>query len=186
MQRHAQAALHVAVAGDEQHGLARLQCADHGVRHGAVACDLNPRHRPDLRLGQGVAVAFPNALLLRLQRQGWQARVQRGVGHGFAQMSHRQVGAQHGHAGAHGGHYDGAIGFPRPTRVVPRQGCAHGGFAGAGSQVGRAVPLLGHFHRHRRQTALVCQPLHGLALQLLVVGRIVLFAQQQRVGRQQG
>ena len=74
MQRHAQRAVHVPVAGHQQHRAAGLPRGAHGVGHGDVARDLHPRHGPDLRFGQQAAVAVAHALLLLGQRGGRQAQ----------------------------------------------------------------------------------------------------------------
>ncbi|MNV81002.1 hypothetical protein D3C71_1746380 [compost metagenome] len=60
------------------------------------------------------------------------------------------------------------------------------GVGGVARQGLRAVAALGHLHHHGRQLAFCGQPQHGLALQALVVGRIVLFAEQQHIGGEQG
>jgi hypothetical protein len=46
--------------------------------------------------------------------------------------------------------------------------------------------LLGHFYRQRGQFAARGQPFNGAAFQLLMFDGVVLFAQQQNVGGQQG
>ena len=130
-------------------------------------------------------MAVADALTLHRQQLGGQAVIERGLAHGLAHLRQRQVGPQHRGASGHGGHDHRAVRPPRPARVVPGQGGAHLARAGVGRQAGRAVSGFGHLQHHGGQLTAIGQPLHHLALQLLVFGRIVLLTQQQRIGRQQ-
>ena len=75
--RHPQLAVHVARRRrSAPRSFPARRGVDERLRHGAVTCDLDPRHRGDLALGQHVAVALPDGLLLRLQRRSGQQRVE--------------------------------------------------------------------------------------------------------------
>jgi len=180
---HAQVAPHMAVAGHQQHRLPGSQRSHRHLGQAAVAGDLNACHGRDLPFGQQAAVAFANLGLLLRQCLGRQPLVQRGVGHGGAHLCARQVAPQHRHARFHRCHHHRAVHRPGPAAVGivgPLQGLAHLGFAGAAGQTGGLQALFGHFQHQRRQLAALAERLHRGALQRLVLGRIVLFAQQQQ------
>ncbi len=122
---------------------------------------------------------------LPAQHRGRHAGIPGRILHGPAHPRAGQVAAEHRHAGTHGFHHHRAVVRPGPGRVVPCQRCAHGGFGGIARQAGRAVAGLGHLHHQRRQLPAARQRGDGLALQPLVVGRVVLLAQEQDLGGQQ-
>ena len=122
----------MAAAGQQQHGFAGRGGLQDAARHGQVARDLHACHRSDLALGQRVAVPQPDGLLLRLESSNSKPRIERRIGHRFAQPRQRQVAAQHRHTGTNRGHHRGPIGWPGPGLVAPLQGLPHCGFIGAG------------------------------------------------------
>jgi hypothetical protein len=74
-------------------------------------------------------------------------------------------------------HIHGTIGRPGPGSVLPLQGRLHLRLRGIARQRCSAAAL-GHLQHQGRQLAARRQPLHRCTLQTLVVGRIVLLAQQ--------
>lgn len=185
MRWHAQVAQHMAAASHQQHCLAGAQRLLGRPGHAGVAGDLDAGHGRNLRLRQQPAVAVAQRLVLLRQRGGGQVPVPAGLRHGGPHAGAGQVASQHGHAGAHGRHHHRAIGLPWPGGVVPLQGGLGLRFAGIAWQAPGAVAPLGHLHHHGRQLPARRQPRHGLALQALVVGCIVLLAQQQYIGGKQ-
>ena len=173
----------MAAARQQHHHLAGLDGADQRVGHADVFGDLDTGHRHGLGFGQQVAVATANGLLLHLPGGGGQAAVECGFSHGTPHLHARQVGTQHRNPGMDGRHHGRAIGRPRPAFFVPLQSLAHGEFAAVGGQAGGAVARIGHLQRQCGQTAAGGQRLHDVTLYLLVFRCVVLFTEQQQVGR---
>jgi hypothetical protein len=169
----------------EQHHLAGAPCGAGGLGHGLVACHLDAGHAGHAGLGQQAAVPVAHGLVLALQGGGAQQRFEAGVGLRGAQLGPGQVAAQHRYARAHRRHGHGAVVLPRPERLAPAQCGLHLGLAGLRRQALGAAACFGHLHHQRRQQPALGQPLHRLALHVLVLGGVVAFAQQQYFGGQQ-
>jgi len=127
-------------------------------------------------------MALGNGLALQRQRRGWQMAVQRPILHGGAHAATRQVAAAHRYACGHCGHDHRLVAFPGPEFLVPVQGGAHPVLVRVRWQAVGGRARLGHLDHQRRQEAARGQPAHRVLLPALVLGRIMLLAQQQRLG----
>ena len=176
----------MATTSQQHHHLARQRCLAQRGGHADVFGDLYARHQSNLIFRQQVAVPDADQLLLCLERRAGQLVVQLGVAHGTAHGFTRHVGADHRHASAYRRHDGRPISLPWPGFVVPFQGRLRLQFSRAGMQRSSGRPCVGHFKRHRTQQAPLRQHGDDLSLNLLVFGRVMLLAQQQYIGGQQG
>ena len=134
MLRHAKTAHHMAMASQQHHGAPGQGYPADGLRHSPITGYLHAGHGRNLALGQELAVAIANALLLGAQCSLGQGLVQAAVLHGGAQVGARQVGAEHRHTPPHCGHDGRPVGSPRPSALIPVQRSLHLRRTGLGAQ----------------------------------------------------
>ena len=164
-------------ACQQQHHFAGQGRPDQGVGHADVFGNLDARHGRDLALGQQIAMAAANQLLLRLEGRARQLNVKLAVGHGALHLGSWQVGPQYRHTGAHGRHHGGPVSGPGPALVVPFQRVFGLRFGSAGLECGGADADIRHFQHHCCQQAARRQKGNHLLMRLLVFCRIVLLTQ---------
>ena len=126
-------------------------------------------------------MAFAHVGAVALQHVGGHAHVPVGFFHHHGIALTRQVAAQHGYASGYGCHHGGPIGGPGPGSVAPAQRLLNSLRRRVDSQACGRLPGIGHFQHQGGQFVEFNQGLHRRQVQPLVLGGVVLLAQQQHV-----
>ena len=183
MDRHAAVERSVLGACQQQHLPAR-EAAErfvHGLRHGKVARDLDANHGRLLRLRQQTAVTAADGLGDALTLRLLEPRIEAVIGCGLDESGPRQVATQHRHARTHRRHDDRAVHLPRPAG--PGQRRLYADILRIERLPETAAALFRHLDHHRAELPLGGQQSHRVGHLTLLIGLVVLLAEDQHLRR---